>query len=106
IVSPPCAWRRGAGMPPESDDIVSAQKASLPKRFYKMVAIEPDSAGFTVRLDGKKGRTPGKAPLGLPTRELAEAIAQEWREQGERIDPTTMPLTKLVNSAIEGVSGR
>jgi chaperone required for assembly of F1-ATPase len=26
--------------------------------------------------------------------------------QGERIDPATMPLTKLANSAIDGVSGR
>jgi chaperone required for assembly of F1-ATPase len=51
-------------------------------------------------------RTPGKAPLVLPTRALAEAVAAEWRAQGERIDPTTMPLTKLANSAIDGVSGR
>jgi chaperone required for assembly of F1-ATPase len=57
-------------------------------------------------LDGKPVRTPGKAPLVLPTRALAEAVAEEWRAQGERIDPLTMPLTKLANSAIDGVSGR
>ena len=33
-------------------------------------------------------------------------MAQEWRAQGERIDPATMPLTKLANSAIDGVAGR
>ncbi len=38
-------------------------------------------------LDGKPVRTPGKAPLVLPTRALAEAVADEWRAQGERIDP-------------------
>src|SRR3989337_468194 len=54
-------------------------------------------------LDGKPVRTPGKAPLILPTLALAEAVAGEWRAQGERIDPTAMPLTKL---AIDGVSGR
>jgi chaperone required for assembly of F1-ATPase len=79
---------------------------TLPKRFYKMVAIEPDGAGFTVRLDGKKVRTPGKALLVLPTRALAEAVAAEWRAQGERVDPRSMPLTKLANSAIDGVAGR
>jgi chaperone required for assembly of F1-ATPase len=51
-------------------------------------------------------RTPGKALLALPTRGLAEAVAEEWRAQGERIDPLTMPLTKLANSAIDGVKGR
>ena len=51
-------------------------------------------------------RTPGKAALRLPTRALAEAIAEEWRAQGERIDPLTMPLTRLANSAIDGVVGR
>jgi chaperone required for assembly of F1-ATPase len=51
-------------------------------------------------------RTPGKAPLVLPTRALADAVADEWRAQGERIDPATMPLTKLANSAIDGVAGR
>ena len=62
--------------------------------------------GTALLLDGKPVRTPGKAPLVLPTRALAEAVAEEWRAQGERIDPPTMPLTKLANSAIDGVVGR
>ena len=32
------------------------------------------------------------------------AIAEEWRAQGERIDPLSMPLTRLANSAIDGVA--
>ena len=77
------------------------------KRFYKDVAIEDRSGeGAGLLLDGKHVRTPGKAPLRLPTRALAEAVAEEWRAQGERIDPSTMPLTKLANSAIDGVAGR
>jgi chaperone required for assembly of F1-ATPase len=51
-------------------------------------------------------RTPGKVPLVLPSKALAEAIAEEWRGQGTRIDPATMPLTKLANSVIDGVAGR
>jgi chaperone required for assembly of F1-ATPase len=80
--------------------------ASLPKRFYKDVAVKDEGEGASLLLDGKPVRTPGKAPLLLPTKALAEAVAEEWRAQGERIDPSTMPLTKLANSAIDGVSGR
>ncbi len=81
-------------------------KPSLPKRFYKDVAVTEDGAGVALKLDGKTVRTPGKAELVLPTRALADAVADEWRAQGERIDPATMPLTKLANSAIDGVAGR
>jgi chaperone required for assembly of F1-ATPase len=75
-------------------------------RFYKDVAIEDRGGeGAALLLDGKPVRTPGKAVLALPTRALAEAIAEEWRAQGERIDPLSMPLTRFANSAIDGVSG-
>ena len=89
-----------------ADAAKTTQKTSLPKRFYKEVATKDEGGGVALLLDGKPVRTPGKAPLDLPTRALAEAVAGEWRAQGERIDPTTMPLTKLANSAIDGVSGR
>ncbi len=51
-------------------------------------------------------RPPGKADLALPTRALAEAIAEEWVGQGEEIVPTSMPLTKLANTAIDRVPGQ
>jgi chaperone required for assembly of F1-ATPase len=57
-------------------------------------------------LDGKPVRTPGKVPLTVPSKALAAAIAEEWRAQGAHIDPRTMPLTKLANTAIDGVEGR
>lgn len=79
---------------------------NLPKRFYKDVAVSGEGHGFGLLLDGKAVRTPGKAPLTVPTKALAEGIAEEWRAQGDRIDPTTMPLTKMANSAIDGVVGR
>src|SRR5436309_13214497 len=83
------------------------QKPHLPKRFYKNVAIKDEGeGGAALLLDGKKVRTPGKALLALPARALADAVAEEWRAQRERIDPATMPLTKLANSAIDGVKGR
>ena len=62
--------------------------------------------GYRALLDGKPVRTPAKAPLALPTRALAEAVAGEWEAQQEHIDPSSMPLTRLANSAIDGVRGR
>jgi chaperone required for assembly of F1-ATPase len=85
----------------------AAKKSSLPKRFYKNVGIKDEGeGGAELLLDGKTVRTPGKALLALPARALADAVAEEWRAQRERIDPATMPLTKLANSAIDGVKGR
>jgi chaperone required for assembly of F1-ATPase len=84
----------------------SARSAALPKRFYKDVAVKNEGGSASLLLDGKKVRTPGKASLALPNAATAEALAEEWRAQGERIDPATMPLTRLANSAIDGVRGQ
>lgn len=81
-------------------------KPSLPKRFYKDVAVTGEDGRYGLTLDGKPVRTPAKAALAVPGKGLAEAIAQEWRAQGEHIDPRTMPLTKLANTTIDGVAGR
>ena len=79
----------------------------LPKRFYKAATHRAaDGQGFVIELDGKPVRTPGKRLLLLPPIALAEAVAAEWAAQRERIDPATMPLTRLVNSAIDGVATR
>jgi chaperone required for assembly of F1-ATPase len=78
---------------------------SLPKRFYNDVAIKDEGGGAGVLLDGKPVRTPGKAPFVAPNKALVEAIGEEWRGQGARIDPATMPLTRLANSVIDGVKG-
>ena len=79
------------------------QKA-LPRRFYKEVAVAAQDGGFGPVLDGKPVRTPAKGPLVVPTQALAAAIAAEWAAQGEIIEPGTMPLTRLVNSALDGVA--
>jgi chaperone required for assembly of F1-ATPase len=81
------------------------RKALLPKRFYSDVSVKAGGDGAALLLDGKPVRTPRKAPFVVPNAALAEAIAEEWRGQGERIDPETMPLTKLANSVIDGVAG-
>jgi chaperone required for assembly of F1-ATPase len=83
----------------------AAKPSALPKRFYQNVTVEDDGGVHALLLDGKPVRTPGKAPLALPARAAAEAVAQEWCAQGDRIDRETMPLTRLANSAIDGVRG-
>ena len=74
------------------------------KRFWKDVDLEPDGSIWTVRLDGRAIRTPARAPLAVPTKELADAIADEWRSVGETVDPGAMPLTGLANAAIDRVA--
>ena len=73
------------------------------KRFWKEVAVEPSAEGWAIALDGRSVRTPARATLSVPTQALAEAIAGEWREAGETVDPRAMPLTGLANAAIDRV---
>ena len=74
------------------------------KRFWTEVSIEPVDGGWAIRLDGRPVRTPARAELAVPTRALAEAIADEWRSVDGAIDPRAMPLTGLSNAAIDRVA--
>lgn len=76
------------------------------KRFYRQVAVEGGASGHGVALDGRAVRTPSKAPLTLPTRALAEAIAAEWDAQQDEIRPRTMPMMQLASTAIDRVRPR
>jgi chaperone required for assembly of F1-ATPase len=84
----------------------AGMKPVLPKRFYKVASVEERDDAFHLTLDGRTARTPARQPLAVPTRGLAEAMAEEWGRQGEEIDPGSMPVTRLVNSAIDGVVPR
>ncbi|MGJ3629126.1 ATP12 family chaperone protein [Sphingomonas sp. MMS24-JH45] len=70
------------------------------KRFWKHVALVDGE----VRLDDRPVRTPGRVPLRLPTPALAEAVAAEWRDVGETLNPRAMPLTGLANAAIDRIA--
>jgi chaperone required for assembly of F1-ATPase len=76
-------------------------KRQLPKRFYKQAAVMPHDGGFAVGLDGRVPKTPAMKPVVVASRPVADAMAVEWSAQGEFIDPQTMPLVRLVNSAVE-----
>lgn len=74
------------------------------RRFWKTSDVQAAGEGWEIVLDGRPVRTPGKHPLILPTEALARAIAGEWDAQADVIDPTSMPLTRAANSAIEKVA--
>ena len=81
-------------------------KPALPRRFYKEAGFAPAEGGFRLTLDGRSANTPARNPLVLPTAALASAVAAEWGAQDTSIDPATMPLTRLANTAIDGVATR
>jgi chaperone required for assembly of F1-ATPase len=84
--------------------LVRAQAPRRPKRFYRLAEVAQKPEGFTLTLDGRPARTPAKRPLAVQSLPVAEAIAAEWNRQGEELDPGTMPVTRLVNSALDGVA--
>ncbi|MBB5072934.1 chaperone required for assembly of F1-ATPase [Bartonella callosciuri] len=77
---------------------------SYPKRFYKEVKIFCEEGNFAILLDGCPVKTPAKRPFFVPTEALATLIAQEFGRQKQVIDPTKMPITRLVNTVIDGIA--
>ena len=76
------------------------------RRFYEQAESAPAADGFGVFLDARPVQTPGKRTLVVPSAPLAEAIAGEWSDQGETVDPLAMPLTRLANTALDIVGER
>src|SRR6185312_16026694 len=76
------------------------------KRFYKETAVDAGDGGFRVLLDGRPMRTPAKAVLVVPTKALAEAIAEEWCAVPEKteINVAHLPLTRLAATGIDRVT--
>lgn len=102
-------WLGASDAPPVHDPnrAVRAQtRPALPKRFYEAAGLAEGEDGARLTLDGRPANTPARNPLILPTRSLAEAVAAEWAAQVDVIDPATMPLTRLANTAIDGVAPR
>jgi chaperone required for assembly of F1-ATPase len=89
------------------DPIRTSQRLSrpeLPKRFYEKATFGPHEGGFALLLDGRVVKTPARRSLVVTRAAVAEALAREWDQQGESIDPSTMPMTRIVNAAIDRVS--
>ena len=76
------------------------------KRFYKTTSVGSEGDWFTALLDGRAIKTPAKRSCLMPTEKMAEVVAEEWESQKEEVDPRSMPITKLVNTAIDRVETR
>lgn len=76
------------------------------KRFYKSAEAVEHEGGYGVLLDGRPVRTPGRNSLVLPSATLAQAVAEEWEQQDEQLDPAGMPLTALAFTAFDIVIPR
>ena len=71
------------------------------KRFWREVAVERTPLGWEVALDGRRVRTQRGVPQAVPTRALGDALAEEWRAQGETVDPAGFMLRDLADYAID-----
>lgn len=91
---------------PETPTRVSepSRESQLPKRFYEDAAVAEKDGFYFVELDGRSVKTPGKSVLGSSSEMIAAMMASEWAAQVEHIDPVTMPVTRLINTCIDGVS--
>jgi chaperone required for assembly of F1-ATPase len=88
----------------DSQSSPSGGGTPFPKRFYQAATIEQDAGGFGLRLDGRPARTPARNLVVLPTAAAAAAVAEEWAAVAATVDPRLMPMTRLVNSVIDGVA--
>ena len=79
---------------------------SRPRRFYAAATVAARDDGYALLLDGRPARTPAKRDLRLPNEPSAAALAAEWNAQAGVIDPAAMPLTRLANTAIDGVAAQ
>jgi len=75
------------------------KRPSLP-----IYTIVPEAHGFVLCRDAAPMKTPAGSSFVLPTRVLAEKIAEEWRAQGVRVKPETMALTQLAATALDVLS--
>lgn len=67
-------------------------------------AAATDDGLWTVLLDGRPLRTPGRAAFAAPVRAVADAAAAEWAAQGDKVDPRSMPVTRAINTACDRVA--
>lgn len=80
------------------------QRKALPRRFYKSASTRDENGQFALLLDGRPALTPARNPLAVPSAKLGQLLVDEWEAQQEVIDPSAMPVTRIVNSALDGVA--
>ncbi|MFB0991764.1 MAG: ATP12 family chaperone protein, partial [Rhodospirillales bacterium] len=74
------------------------------QKFFETVDVVLEGDSYCVRLDTKPIKTPGGRALFIPSQVLAVDVASEWAAQGDDIKPLSMPLMRLVCTAIDKVA--
>ena len=74
------------------------------KRFYEKAELRSVDGGWQVALDGRAVKTQGGNAQIVPSRELGDALADEWARQSDTIDPAGFYLRDLVDHAIDHVA--
>jgi chaperone required for assembly of F1-ATPase len=91
----------------DPDPVKRAQlkmRTPMPKRFYKEAKAGQADGGFAILLDGKPAKTPSGKKLLFPTELAAGLAAFEYEAQIGEINPSKMPVTRLANTAVDGVA--
>ncbi|MBV6656996.1 MAG: ATPase [Devosiaceae bacterium] len=78
-----------------------SMRADLPKVFWTSVTIEQSGDRYGIALDGRPARTPGRNPLVTSSPAIAEAMRDEWAALETFVDPLALPVTRLINVAID-----
>lgn len=78
-------------------------KDSVQKPFASLRVVK-EGKTFALRWGDRPLLTPAGHPYAVPTEELAEAMAEEWRKQGDKLKPATMPMTQLAATALDIVA--
>ena len=76
------------------------------KRFWRDATVAGRDDGFGILLDGRPAWTPARHLLTLSNRARADAVAAEWRDQPEEVDPRSMPLTRLATTVLDLMPAR
>lgn len=76
----------------------------LLKRFYTAANLQQNADGFCITLDGRPIKTPQQKLLHTKSEKLAQHICAEWNAQEEHINSDAMPLTRLLNIALDRVA--
>lgn len=77
--------------------------ATAAKRFYDIVSVVEEEDGFAVALDDRVAKTPSGRRLAFADRDIADAVAEEWRAQETDIQPHEMPLSRIAGTAVDRV---
>ena len=91
----------------DPDPVKRAQKqmkTPMVKRFYKEVTVGEQGGEFVILLDGRPLKTPAKKLFVFPTHAAAMLVAAEYDAQLVEINPAKMQVTRLANTAVDGVA--